>query len=146
MVWAGDEIGLGGTTCGEDSRRPMPWHDTSSWNHDLHAWYKTLIALRRSSDALARGSLRFIHVDADAVVYIRETESEQLLCLAARAPHTAIKFSKSALGCDTLTTLIGSEAQVDDTHVTLVGETAGFHVWKINQSAVTPTIKGISHV
>lgn len=146
MVWAGDEIGLGGTTCGEDSRRPMPWHDTSLWNHDLHLWYKTLIALRRSSEALARGSMRFIYADADAVAYLRETETEHLLCLAARAPHTAIRFSKSALGCDTLTTLVGSEAQLDDTYVTLAGKTAGFHVWKINPSATTSTIEGNAHV
>ncbi|NBO06516.1 MAG: hypothetical protein EBV17_05695, partial [Actinobacteria bacterium] len=25
MVWMGDELGIGGATCGEDSRRPMPW-------------------------------------------------------------------------------------------------------------------------
>ncbi|MEK7295043.1 MAG: glycoside hydrolase family 13 protein [Actinomycetota bacterium] len=146
MVWAGDEIGLGGTTCGEDSRRPMPWDDTASWNHDLHSWYKTLIALRRSSEALARGSLRFIHVDADTVVYVRETESVRFLCLAARAPHAAITFLKSALGCETLTTLVGHEAQVDATHVALLGGVAGFHVWKINPPPATSTIKGNAHV
>jgi alpha-glucosidase len=146
MVWAGDEIGVGGTTCGEDSRRPMPWHDKSSWNHDLYSWYRALIGLRRSSDALARGSMRFISVDADAVVYIRETESEHLLCLAVRAAHPAIRFLKSALGCESLTTLVGREAQVGDTHVSLSCETAGFHVWKINSAATTSTFEEVPHV
>ena len=90
--------------------------------------------------------MRFIYVDADAVAYIRETETEQLLCLAARAPHTAVQFSKSVLGCDTLTTLVGCEAHLDDTHVTLASGTAGFHVWKINPPTTTSTIKGNTHV
>ena len=44
--------------------------------------YRRLIALRRSSDALARGGIRYAHVGADAIAYLRETRRERLLCLA----------------------------------------------------------------
>ena len=53
------------------------------------ARYRALIALRRSSDALARGGIRYVHVSDDAIAYLRETRGERLLCLAARAAHDA---------------------------------------------------------
>ena len=51
--------------------------------------YRRLIALRRSSDALARGGIRYAHVDADAIAYLRETRDERLLCLATPRPDTS---------------------------------------------------------
>src|SRR5262249_22318017 len=56
----------------------------------LLAEYRRLIALRRSSPALARGGIRYLHVCDDAIAYLRETRYERLLCLAARAPHDPI--------------------------------------------------------
>ena len=55
--------------------------------HHVFAAYQRLIALRRSSEALARGGIRYAHVSADAIAYLRETPDERLLCLASRAPH-----------------------------------------------------------
>jgi alpha-glucosidase len=86
MVFAGAELGLEGAW-GEDARRPMPWDGPETWDGDLLDIYRRLIALRRSSDALARGGLRYVLVDDDAIVYLRETRSERLLCAATRAAH-----------------------------------------------------------
>ena len=57
-----------------------------------------LIALRRSSDALARGGIRYAHVGDDAIAYLRERGDERLLCLAARAAHEPVRLSLAALG------------------------------------------------
>ncbi len=54
MVFAGDEVGLEGDW-GEDARRTIPWDRPESWDTSLLEEYRRLIALRRSSDALARG-------------------------------------------------------------------------------------------
>ena len=62
MIFAGDEIGLEGAW-GEDARRTMPWQDRDAWDGELLESYRALAALRRSSDALARGGIRYVHVD-----------------------------------------------------------------------------------
>ena len=56
MVFAGDEVGVGGRTS-DSGRKPFPW-DESAWDHELLATYKSLIALRRNTQALRRGSMR----------------------------------------------------------------------------------------
>jgi alpha-glucosidase len=83
MLFMGDELGLEGEW-GEDARRPMPWDERDSWDEELVTAYRSLIALRRSSAALARGGIRYVHVSADAVAYLRETVDERLLCAATR--------------------------------------------------------------
>jgi alpha-glucosidase len=83
MVYYGDELGIEGEW-GEDGRRPMPWDRRDD---ELFDAYRSLIALRRSSDALARGGLRYVHVSPDAIVYLRETRDERLLCAATRAAN-----------------------------------------------------------
>src|SRR5437660_344281 len=66
MLFAGDELGLEGDW-GEDARRTMPWERPDAWDTGLFEIYRGLIALRRSSDALARGGLRYVHVSGDAL-------------------------------------------------------------------------------
>jgi alpha-glucosidase len=83
MVFAGDELGLEGAW-GEDARRTMPWDRPETWDRELLDAYRALIALRRSSDALARGGIRYVHVGDDAIAYLRETRAERLLCIAKR--------------------------------------------------------------
>jgi alpha-glucosidase len=85
--------------------------------------YRRLGELRCSSDALARGGIRYVHVTADAVAYLRETRTEQLLCLAARAPHTPIATPFTALE-----TLYGEDARDG----ILPADGPAFHVWRIN--------------
>ena len=87
MVFAGDELGLEGAW-GEDARRTMPWGSEEPWDASLpRRGSGRSPRLRRTSDALARGGIRYVHVVADAIAFLRETRDERLLCLAARAPH-----------------------------------------------------------
>jgi alpha-glucosidase len=121
MVFAGDEIGLEGEW-GEDARRTMPWQDRGRWDERLLEEYRALIALRRSSQALARGGLRYVHCEPDAIAYLRETHDERLLCLAARAPHEPITVPFTQLE-----TLHGGEAREG----VLPADGPAFHVWRI---------------
>jgi alpha-glucosidase len=122
MIFAGDEIGLEGEW-GEDARRTMPWDRPETWDDALFAEYRALVALRRSSDALARGGIRYLHVSPDAIVYLRQSSSERLLCLAARAPHAPITTPFAELE-----TLYGGDA----TYGVLPADGPAFHIWRIN--------------
>jgi alpha-glucosidase len=122
MVFAGAEIGLDGAS-GYDTRRTMPWDHTERWDEHLLGEYRRLIALRRSSDALARGGIRFVHVGDDAIAYLRETRAERLLCLAARAPHDPI-----AVPFTHVDTLYGEDVRDG----VLPSDGPAFHVWRID--------------
>lgn len=122
MLFAGDEIGLEGEW-GEDARRTMPWDAIDTWDGQLFDEYRALIALRRTSDALARGGIRYLHVSDDAIAYLRESRSERLLCLAARAPHDPVVAPFAQLE-----TLYGEDARDG----VLPADGPAFHVWKIN--------------
>ncbi|MGH2934922.1 MAG: alpha-amylase family glycosyl hydrolase [Gaiellaceae bacterium] len=121
MLFAGDEIGLEGEW-GEDARRTMPWDAPETWDSALLAEYRRLIALRRSSHALAYGGLRYLHVGDDAIAYVRESRQETLLCLAARAPHDPI-----ATPFAELETVYGGEARDG----LLPSDGPAFHVWRV---------------
>jgi len=121
MIFAGDEIGLEGEW-GEDARRSMPWGRPESWDGRLLDAYRALVGLRRSSEALAHGGMRYLHVGDDAIAYVRESRDESLLCLAARAPHGPIA---SPFG--RLETLYGADAR----NGVLPADGPAFHVWRI---------------
>jgi alpha-glucosidase len=125
MVFAGDELGLEGEW-GEDARRTMPWNRPDAWDAELLEEYRRLIALRRSSTALARGGLRYAYVDDDVIAYLRETPDERLLCLASRAPHEPVRLPFTSLE-----TLYGDDAEIDGAHALLPAEGPSFHVWRI---------------
>jgi alpha-glucosidase len=121
MLFAGDEIGLEGEW-GEDARRTMPWDRIETWDGPLLEQTRALVDLRRSSDALARGGIRFVHVSDDAVAYLRESRTERVLCLAARAGHepVAVPFAE-------LETLYGEDAAGG----ALPAHGPAFHAWRV---------------
>jgi alpha-glucosidase len=121
MIFAGDELGLEGAW-GEDARRTMPWDRPDEWDTKLLEEFRRLIALRRSHPALARGGVRYAHVDEDVIVYLRETRDERLLCLASRAQHEPIR-----LPFRSLETLYGADAEDG----VLPADGPSFHVWRI---------------
>lgn len=131
MVCAGDELGIEGAW-GEDARRTMPWGRPESWDADLYASYARLIRLRRSSDALARGSLRYAFVGENAIAYLREHDDERLLCLAARADHEAIRLAFESLGCRALDPVLGGDATCAAGIATLPADGPAFHVWRLD--------------
>jgi alpha-glucosidase len=122
MVFAGDELGLEGDY-GENARRTMPWETPETWDRELLEAYRRLALLRRASDALARGGIRYVHSAPDAIAYLRETRTERLLCLAARAPHDPI-----ATPFTTLETLYGEDAPAG----VLPADGPAFHIWRIH--------------
>jgi alpha-glucosidase len=130
MVFAGDELGLEGSF-GEDARRTMPWDDPGRWDTELLDAYRTLIGLRRSSEALRRGGIRYAHVEADAIAYHRETRTERVLCLAVRAAVEPMRLPLRALGCEELETLCGGAASIEDGSAVLPGDGPAFHVWRL---------------
>jgi len=121
LVFAGAELGLRGAS-GHDTRRTMPWDNPSDWDEILLVEYRRLIALRRSSDALARGGIRYLHASNDAIVYLRETRVECVLCLAARAPHLPI-----AVPFREFETLYGDDAH----NGILPAGGPAFHAWRV---------------
>jgi alpha-glucosidase len=130
MLFAGDELGLEGEW-GEDARRTMPWERRDAWDTGLLDEYRRLIALRRSSPALARGGIRFAFVDDDVIAYIRESSDERLLCLASRDEHAPVRLSLSALGTRELERLYGSDAELDGDDAVLPAGGPAFHVWRL---------------
>jgi len=90
----------------------------------LLAAYRALLKLRRSSVALARGGMRYVHIGDDVVAYLRETHDEQLLCLASRAPHTPIRVPFRRLE-----TMYGDEVRDG----ILPADGPAFHVWRIEE-------------
>ena len=131
MVFAGDEIGLEGEW-GEDARRTMPWDRPETWDTALFAEYRRLVALRRASDALARGGIRYAHVADDAIAYLRETARERLLCLASRAAHEPVRLPLAGLGASALETLYGEDARLENGHAVLPADGPAFHVWRLS--------------
>ncbi|HVB26922.1 MAG TPA: alpha-amylase family glycosyl hydrolase, partial [Mycobacteriales bacterium] len=95
LVFAGAEVGQLGVD-GEDSRRPFPW-DEAAWDRRTYDDHRDLLALRRAHPALRHGGLRWLHVGADTLVYLRETPQERLLIQASRAAHPPVPLP-AALG------------------------------------------------
>jgi alpha-glucosidase len=124
MIFAGDELGLEGEW-GEDARRTMPWGRVDE-SDSLLGEYRRLISLRRSSDALARGGIRYAFVDDDVIVYLRESSEERLLCLASRAPHEPIRVPLTSLE-----TLYGGDPEVEGGEALLPADGPSFHVWRL---------------
>ena len=107
-IYAGDEIGLEGAW-GEDGRRTMTWEDSANWDHKFLANVKELIALRRTSPALIEGGLRWIDVQDDYLLFLREATNQNLLILIAR-DKTKISFDLSKYGYSIIGTYFGPAA------------------------------------
>jgi len=110
-IFAGDEIGLEGTT-GEDSRRTINWEDRSGWDLEFHAEVKKLIGLRRTHDALINGGLRWVEVKDDYLLFLRESKKESVLIFISR---TGVKadINIAGLGYKVSKTLYGREVSGD---------------------------------
>ncbi|WP_402469373.1 glycoside hydrolase family 13 protein [Isoptericola aurantiacus] len=90
VVFAGDEVGATGDN-GEHARTTMAWDQGargggSRWDAATLDVYRRLSAVRRASPALSDGGMRWAVVADDAVVFLRETPTERVLVVLARAP------------------------------------------------------------
>lgn len=120
-IFAGDEIGLEGSW-GEDARRTINWNDKSSWDLEFFSEVKKLVMLRRSQDGLINGGLRWVAVEDDYLVYLRESKSQSILVLISRGPVKA-KVDLSSFKYEVTKTLygqvvVGEIFNIDSTHAT----------------------------
>lgn len=78
-IYYGDEVGMTGDT-DPDCRRTMIW-DESKQDRDLFAFYRKLIALRKTHRAWRDGGFRFIHLDCHPkmVAYERMDDENRFL-------------------------------------------------------------------
>ena len=78
-VYYGDEIGLPGEG-DPDCRRAFPW-DESAWNHELRAWVRRLVTLRKGSIALRRGTFRLLLADNHrrSLAFLRQHPEESVV-------------------------------------------------------------------
>lgn len=133
VVFAGDEFGLTGAD-GEASRTPIPWGtETVPTTAERLALYRELIALRHAHPALATGGLRWVHVDDETVVFVRESQDETILVLATRGgadaeiPVAALPRAAEAVARFGDATL----AVADDGSVLLSADGPAFAVWSL---------------
>jgi glycosidase len=98
-IWNGDEMGMFGAD-DPDNRKPLVWKDiefefetesdSSSYTYkekmifdeDMFAFYKSIIELRKSSDAFSLGSLEFFSdLGKNVFAYYRSFEDEKYLII-----------------------------------------------------------------
>ncbi|TFC17778.1 glycoside hydrolase family 13 protein [Cryobacterium glucosi] len=132
VVFAGDEFGLTGDD-GEHSRTPMPWASAGepavAETIDLYA---ALIHLRTGHPALNGGSMRWLHVDDDVLVFVRETGDESVLVLAARAPGAVSLPAGTLAGVDAAMRLLGDAELVGATDgIRLTAPGPSFTAWAL---------------
>ncbi|MBB5111511.1 alpha-glucosidase [Micromonospora echinospora] len=129
VVFAGDELGLTGTN-GEGSRTPMPWHRPESWDRRTFEAYRSLLTLRRDEPALRHGGLRWVHADADTLVFLREAPTSTVLVLARRAAGTPVRLQ----GVGAADNVYGNAPALHpdaEGAVTLPAEGPTFQAWRL---------------
>ena len=70
----------------------MPWHRPETWDRRTFGYYQALVALRHRTPALRHGGLRWLHAEADTLVFARETSAEAVLVLARRAEGKPLRL------------------------------------------------------
>ena len=130
VIFAGDEVGATGTN-GEHARVPMPWDRADRWDHATFEVFRALIAMRRGSRALREGGLRWVVVDDDALVFLRETADERVLVAVARAPWQGVVLPHGLLASGARPeTLYGPDLVVTEA-VHVPGTGPGVGVWRL---------------
>ncbi|MCX6431059.1 MAG: glycoside hydrolase family 13 protein [Actinobacteria bacterium] len=126
-IFAGDEIGLEGEW-GEDSRRTIDWDHPKKWNHELFSQYKRLIAIRKNSDALCNGGIRWIQTGPNSIAYLRESAKESVLVFVARSAGR-YQINLKPYGYSVKETLFGPASKSDLLTISAKGATSG--IWRL---------------
>jgi alpha-glucosidase len=131
MIYAGSEYGLTGWN-GENARTPMPWNRPDDRDETTLEAYQALFGLRRSEPALRHGGLRWLHADADSLVFLRETVSESLLVSARRAAGDPVTLPLGA----SVTGVYGTDDLAADAagEVTLPGDGPSLRIWRLGRA------------
>ncbi|MCL2619982.1 MAG: alpha-glycosidase [Defluviitaleaceae bacterium] len=81
-IYYGDEAGLTGWT-DPDNRRPYPW---GKENPTMLAFHKEITSIHKAHPALRHGSLEFLLVQQDALVFARWDDNQALICAFNTSP------------------------------------------------------------
>lgn len=133
VVFAGDEFALTGAD-GESSRTPIPWGTESDPAiAERIALYRELIALRHAHPALQTGGMRFVHVDDEALVFVRESAAETMLVVASRGDLSVELDAVLLPGASHAQALFGDVtlATATDGSVLLEAEGPAFALWSL---------------
>jgi alpha-glucosidase len=96
-VDAGDVLGAAADGAADVvTRLPMPW-DEQRWDPTTLALTRRLLALRRGSTALRRGGMRWVHLDDDVIVFLREHPRERILVALTRAAAEPVQLDAAVL-------------------------------------------------
>ena len=126
-IFAGDEIGLEGEW-GEDARRTIDWDNPKKWNNELFEEFRKLISIRKGSDALCNGGIRWIQVGPSAVAYLRESAKESVLVFVARSAGK-YQINLKPYGYSIQETLYGPTAKSALLAITSKGALSG--IWRL---------------
>lgn len=108
-IYYGEELGMLGKKPDEMIRTPFLWGEGSSYNtswivdsqngstptlevqmadeNSMYTFYKQIIALRKNSEALTRGSFEAVDLGSDSLMaYIRQSEGQRLLVIHQFGP------------------------------------------------------------
>lgn len=126
-IFAGDEIGVEGEW-GEDARRTIDWDHPKKWDKELFEEFRKLIELRKKSDALSKGGIRWIDVKEDSVAYLRESAKESVLVFIARSSGR-YQMNLKPYGYSIKETLYGPAAKSSQFTITSKGPISG--IWRL---------------
>lgn len=133
-VYYGDEIGLTGED-GDAARGCMPW-DPAAWDTDLRAYYRKLIALRRSAPALLDGGFQMLAVEGDTFAYQRDHDDDLIVVVAHRGetPRPAgplvVRHGGVANGTILRELFTGREETVREGRLELPSLPRGISIWR----------------
>jgi glycosidase len=140
-IFYGDEIGLLGDEA-NSARRTTPW-DESQWDQELRSFYKTLIALRRTSDALAHGGFQLLYTDADTLAFLRDTDDDQVIVVGYRgdderpAQQLPVRHGGIANGTRFVEVFSAVEVIVAGGALPLPAMQKGAAIWRATSAATT---------
>src|SRR5690606_29022579 len=77
-IFYGDEVGVSG---GDDPycRGAFPWHDEQQWDHELLAFYRRAIALRRAHPVLRTGKYETLFAEGRIYAFARRLEDREAI-------------------------------------------------------------------
>jgi alpha-glucosidase len=113
----------------------MPWAHPERWDQRRLANTRLLFGTRRNSSALRRGGLRWLVIDDEALVFLREAPGETVLIHAARAHHTPIRIPADVVGSE-LEGLAGTAdlRVAGDGMLTFPADGPAFGMWRLSDA------------
>ena len=132
-LFAGDEYGAIGDD-GETSRTPMPWGaESDPAVAERMELYRALIAMRREHTVFGDGGMRWIHVDDDTIVFVREGAGESALVLATMSDAVEVTVAAHLVpGVAQARILFGDAVVREDRHGIVVSASGpAFAAWAL---------------